>query len=450
VLVSYGREEDARQLGRGWQRRRTARPSERSAADRPDTSRRGAPGLEETVLGGVRALPGRIGAHLRLAWPVFVVFLTQRLLTIAFLYRAAGDLGLLTTRWDAGWYLRLAQGGYVYPNIAPDGRVHASNLAYFPLFPWLVRRVGDVGVLSMSQALIVVSWIGGLLAVWAIFAVGHALFGRWAGIGLAAVWGMAPASLALTMGYPEGMFTAAAAATLYCLMTRRPVWAGGCAAVAGLLRPSAVAVVAMVGVYVLVQVGRWLARRRSRPDGPSMSVAAAAPSGESEPVEVPLPRALLGGVIATLGLGGYLVYVGIRTGEVFGYFTVQAQWGQSSAGFTEYWQAIGQGLLGAEPGSLVGVNIVVCLGYLLLFCLIVFDRKLVWAGVYAAGILLISLTHTTFQHVYARQLLPAFVLFIPLVRMRVPRVGAIAALTVGSVLMAWGSSQFLLTPTAGL
>ena len=51
--------------------------------------------------------------------------------------------------------------------------------------------------------------------MWAIFAVGNELYGRGAGIALSALWGMAPASLALTMGYPEGMFTAAAAAALY-------------------------------------------------------------------------------------------------------------------------------------------------------------------------------------------------------------------------------------------
>jgi hypothetical protein len=74
----------------------------------------------------------------------------------------------------------------------------------------------------------------------------------------------------------------------------------------------------------------------------------------------------------------------------------------------------------------------------------------VWASVYASGILLISLTHSTFQHVQPRQLLPAFVLLIPLIRMRVPRIGAITALTVGSLLMSWGSAQFLLNPGSAM
>ena len=99
---------------------------------------------------------GTIGRHLRLAWPVFVVFLAQRLLTVAFVYHQAGGLRRLVTRWDAGWYLGLAEGGYAYPNLSPDGRVRPSNLAFFPLFPWLVRRIDDIGLLSLSQALIAV------------------------------------------------------------------------------------------------------------------------------------------------------------------------------------------------------------------------------------------------------------------------------------------------------
>jgi len=154
--------------------------------------------------------------------------------------------------------------------------------------------------------------------------------------------------------------------------------------------------------------------------------------------------------VSTLGLGGFMVYVGVRTREVFGYFTVQGQWGQRTAGFAEYWPGIEQGLFRSPSATLVPVTVAVSVGYLLLFCLIVFDRRLAWASVYAAGILVTSLTHNTMHHVDARRLLPAFVLLIPLIRMRVPRVGAIAALTVGSILMSWGSAQFLLTPGTGM
>ncbi len=266
------------------------------------------------------AVRGRVTAHLRRAWPVFAVFAAQRAITIVFVAGHAGGLGSLSHRWDAGWYLRLATGGYVYPNILADGRVHNSNLAYFPMYPTMVRWLADTGLVSPGQALLGVSWLGGLLAVWAIFAVGDAWFGRNCGIALAALWGMAPASLALTMGYPEGWFTAAAAAALLCLIRRRPGWAGACALVAGLLRPSAVAVIAMVGVYALVEVVHWVWSRR----GPREPGAGAVTR---------FPAAALGGALLSVsGLGAFMAYVAVRTGDPFGYFTVQAQWGQHTAG----------------------------------------------------------------------------------------------------------------------
>jgi hypothetical protein len=130
-------------------------------------------------------------------------------------------------------------------------------------------------------------------------------------------------------------------------------------------------------------------------------------AGGPDAAEIPPVRAFLGAALSTLGLGMFMVYVGVRTGEVFGYFAVQAQWGQQTAGFAaEYWQGIEQGLFSSPSATLVAVTIVVSMGYLLLFCLIVFNRRLMWASIYAAGILLISLTHITFQHVHVRQLLP--------------------------------------------
>ena len=379
---------------------------------------------------------------------MFVVFLAQRLLTVAFVELEGGGPQTLVTRWDAGWYLRLAETGYVYPTHLADGRVGASNLAYFPLYPWLARQVADLGPLSLGTAMLVVSWVGGLLAVWAVFAVGEALDGRWSGVALAALWGTAPASVALTMGYPEGMFTAAAAGALSCLLRRRPVWAGACAVVAGLLRPSAVAVVAMVGVYFLVELARWwTARRGRRAAEEPVRRAWGTPSDRSRPHPV---HALAGVVLSLGGLGAFMVYVGVRTHEVLGYFTVQAEWGQRTAGPAEYVGQTARGLFDAAPGSTVPLTIAAATAYVVLFCLVVVDRELVWASTYAAVMLLLSLTHVTFPHVYARQLLPAFVLLVPLVRIRAPRSGAVAALVVGSVLMSWAGAHFVLSPAAGM
>lgn len=388
--------------------------------------------------------------HLRLAWPVFVVFLGQRLLTVAFVAQRPQGLRALVHRWDAGWYLRLAQTGYIYPRLGTDGRIHGSNLAYFPLYPWLVNHLSGLIHLPLGLALIVISWTGGLLAVWAIFAVGHVLYGRQEGIALCAIWGMAPASLALTMGYPEGLFTAAAAAALYCLLRRRPILAAVFTIPAGLLRPTAVAVIAMVWAYCLIELIRWIAQRRSlHIEGAPDEQTAADLRHRHSHVRAPVP-AILGLILSPLGLGAFMLYVFTRTGELTGYFTVQAQWGQRVAGFHEYLPAIQAGLLGRGRVDLVPVTIAAAGVYLLLFCMLVFDRKLLWASIYAAVVLAISLSHIKFQHAYDREILPAFILLLPLARLRVPRFGAVAALTLGSVLMSWGGAELLFDPRAAI
>ncbi|NED04633.1 hypothetical protein G3I55_23550, partial [Streptomyces sp. SID6648] len=57
------------------------------------------------------------------------------------LWSAARDKSaytLLTARWDSLWYTRVAELGYGYEVRLPGGDVH-SNLAFFPLLPWLER-----------------------------------------------------------------------------------------------------------------------------------------------------------------------------------------------------------------------------------------------------------------------------------------------------------------------
>src|SRR5690349_13469692 len=59
------------------------------------------------------------------------------------------------TRWDAGWYQRIAVEGYDFD---PNGQ---SSVAFFPLFPLLTRMVTWVTGLPMRSA-IAISLLSGL------------------------------------------------------------------------------------------------------------------------------------------------------------------------------------------------------------------------------------------------------------------------------------------------
>src|SRR4051812_15679844 len=47
------------------------------------------------------------------------------------------------TRWDAGWYFQIARSGYLFVPGGPSAGVgKAGKIAYFPVYPLLMRYAG--------------------------------------------------------------------------------------------------------------------------------------------------------------------------------------------------------------------------------------------------------------------------------------------------------------------
>ncbi|HKN40392.1 MAG TPA: hypothetical protein VJ456_14950, partial [Acidimicrobiia bacterium] len=67
--------------------------------------------------------------------------------------------------WDAGWFLAVARDGY--PHRIPTAAGHAvqSTLAFFPLFPLLLKIVAVLTPLSDALAGVAVSLAAGAVAV---------------------------------------------------------------------------------------------------------------------------------------------------------------------------------------------------------------------------------------------------------------------------------------------
>ncbi|MFC8429423.1 mannosyltransferase family protein [Streptomyces sp. NPDC057253] len=202
---------------------------------------------------------------LRRAAPALLGYAAVRalgLLTLA-LWSAARDKSaytLLTARWDALWYTRVAEGGYGYEVRLPNGDVH-SNLAFFPLLPWLERLLSAVTPLSYADAGFAVSLLASLAAAWGIFAVTDHVYGHRAGVCAVLLWAVLPVGIVQSMAYSESLFTALAAWSLYALLTERWVTAGLLASLAGLTRPVGLAVVAAVWATGAVA---FLRERRAR------------------------------------------------------------------------------------------------------------------------------------------------------------------------------------------
>ncbi|WP_435861207.1 hypothetical protein [Streptomyces morookaense] len=361
-------------------------------------------------LRGRTAVPG----VLRRAAPALLVYAGVRALGIVVLALwglsdGKDPLTLLSARWDSLWYARIAEHGYGYTLHLSGGRVH-SDLAFFPLLPWLERGLSAVSPLSAGEAGLVVSAVASLCAAGALFAIGELCHGRRAGIALAALWAALPVGIVQSMAYSESLFTALAAWSVYCVLTGRWVWAGSLAALAGLTRPVGAAAVA--AVWITAAVLLW--RREPRADR---------------------RRMLLGAALAPLGWLGYVAWVGVRTGSVTGYLDVQGGWGNGFDGGLAFGRFIG-GLLDG-PGFAGGLALLTGVALVLwLYAAGVRRRQPLPLLVYGGVVLLLALTAKGYFGSKPRLMLPAFPLLLPLAaavaRLRTVR----AAATVGTVALA--------------
>ncbi|MEU3875180.1 MULTISPECIES: glycosyltransferase family 39 protein [Streptomyces] len=324
------------------------------------------------------------------------------------LWGLADDKGarhLLSGRWDSVWYARIAEQGYGFTLHLPGGRVH-SDLAFFPLLPWLERLVSHLSPLSVADAGLVVSAVAGLLAAWGIFAVGELRYGRRAGLALVGLWAALPVGVVQSMAYSESLFTALAAWSLYCVLTGRWAGAGALAALAGLTRPVGAAVVAAVWLGAALELVR--ARRGER--------------------GAPAARVLAGAVLAPLGWLGYVAWVGARTGSVTGYLEVQGGWGNGFDGGLAFASFIGERLAGpAFPAGLAllaGVVLVV-----LLYVKGVRQGQPLPLLAYTGTVVLLALTAKGYFGSKPRLMLPAFPLLLPLA-VALARLRTVRAVTV--------------------
>jgi hypothetical protein len=203
--------------------------------------------------------------------------------------------------WDGGWFLRVAQGypaGYTYD----DGVLQGNELAFFPLYPMLIRAVSALG-LNPGTAAIAVSWLASVAAAIALYLLGTSLYDRRAGWALVAICCAAPMSVVLSMAYSESLFLALVAG-MFVAAHRQVWWAAGLLGLcAALTRPTGAAAAVALAVAAVLAVRRKPADRWT-------PLAAAA--------------------VALAGVPAYLGWVAWRVGEPDAWFKIQtAGWGTS-------------------------------------------------------------------------------------------------------------------------
>jgi hypothetical protein len=206
-------------------------------------------------------------------------------------------------RWDSGWYIGIAESGYMLP---PKAFGQETNHAFFPLYPLLMRAVMRATGLETSLA-------GNLVSL-ACFLGAAVLFARWVG----SRWGpsrVMPALLALLAFptsfffltvYSEALFLFLALLAADAVDRDRPMLAALAGYLAGLTRISGI----VLGPYLAISS---FLRTRSRGRGAFRSLAAAAVTG--------LPP--------LLGFATFCAYFYRRFGDPFLFSTAQHNWGKA-------------------------------------------------------------------------------------------------------------------------
>ncbi len=336
------------------------------------------------------------------------VYLAVRLagLVVLAIMAATHDRALFDVlkSWDGDWYLSIAEHGYDRDGgglvDAAGNFTQNTTLAFFPGYPMLISLFSVAPVFAG----LVISLAAGITAAYGITRLAD---DRRTGLVLVALFASTPMAVTLSMVYSEALFSALAAWALVGVMEKRWWLAALCCVGAGLVRPSA-------GVLILIVIVAVVLRERRY-------------------------RGVLAAVVCPLGLAGYLLFVADRTGDLFGWFTLQeAGWGTAFDGGVNTAEFVGRVLTSDAP-LMETANVLTVLGALVL-CVVVVLKKLPWPLVaYGIGLFVMTAGSSGVTYSKMRLLVPAFTLLLPvaagLARRRTGTV--LAVLSATALLSGW-------------
>jgi hypothetical protein len=278
------------------------------------------------AVGAERPLAGlvarvRASEAVRMAWRAFAWSRLAILLVAVFAALSAGlaiernaskfDLPAVTSplggagdivaeplaRWDAVWFLTIANRGY-------DG-ADSPRHAFFPLYPLLARGVGELGgggeaaVLVAAYAVSLAAFFAALVLLYKLTLLELGRRAAWPALLLLCVF---PASLYFGAPYSESLFLLCSVGAFYAARTGSWAWAGAAAAGASATRSAGILLLLPLAVMYWKQPGR-------RPRADALWLA-----------------------LAPLGLVAYALYLGLAYGDPLSFSHVQEFWNRDFAG----------------------------------------------------------------------------------------------------------------------
>lgn len=218
--------------------------------------------------------------------------------------------------WDAGWFLGIARDGYDSAIRTAGPGVNVANWPFFPAYPGISAALAWLTGLPVFAAMLVVSNVSFLGALFLIRIEAEREFGLAAARATVALFCVMPGAHVFSSAYSESLFLFAVALTF--VLVRRRLWlaAGLAAGLATLTRNMGIALV----LPMLVIGGQ--------------DALAASMAGQSlrERLSDMLRRSwpvLLACCIPVMALLGFCLHLYLRTGDPLAFVTIQARFGKT-------------------------------------------------------------------------------------------------------------------------
>jgi hypothetical protein len=233
------------------------------------------------------------------------------------------ELGNLPVRWDLGWYLGIAIGGYEYRDLAADAQ---QNIVFFPAYPILMRMAGRL----LGGSWLAYPWGGTAAAVLAFFGALVYLFRlsrdllRDEDVAAQAVWFTAayPFAVFFSAPYTESLYLLGATGAFFHFRRHEYIRAGAWGLIVGLTRPNGCFLaIPLALVAVAPWLPRWLA---GGPPDP------ARPSEDRRPLAPAIAAAAMPGI----GMLLYSAFIWRLTGDPLAWAKGHAAWGRAYQGLS--------------------------------------------------------------------------------------------------------------------
>lgn len=188
------------------------------------------------------------------------------------------SLKMLTCRWDCGWYMSIATHGY--SAVSPPGQPFATNLAFWPAFPYLARYLHDASGLSILTGGVILSNVALLIALILVYKYCITLDFKARTAALAvSLLAFAPQGFMFSAFYADALMFLGMIGAMYYTRTRHWWIAGLFAILATTSRPTGIVILAFLVVNAYQTLG-WRKFFRPWEDARPFIPVVLAPAGQ--------------------------------------------------------------------------------------------------------------------------------------------------------------------------